>query len=361
MLYYVDAVGAARSPPPMMRDSSRESASIPLGKGTEFDLIREFLAVSAACKPGVASFANVLVGPGDDCAVVTGDGIAVSVDMAVEGIHFRRDWLDPKEIGYRAAAAALSDLAAVAATPIGMLVALALRPGDAESAGVSVMQGAAQAAAAVNAVLLGGDVTRTDGPLIIDVVVVGNVLHPVLRTGAVGGDVVWVTGELGAAAAAVRVLRRGESPGPAARLAFASPTPRIVEAAWLARHGVMHALIDLSDGLAGDAGHIAAASDVRIIIDVADVPIHPAALEEGTSTADALRLAIASGDDYELCFTAAAGAVEPLVAEFVEKFGVRLTRVGSVTEGSGVRLRDAAGQVSEMSAPGYDHFAEPSV
>jgi thiamine-monophosphate kinase len=344
-------------------NSSRNTTSTRLGKGAEFDLIREFLAAAAASarEPGADQLLDsVQVGPGDDCAVVRGDGIAFSVDMSVEGVHFRRDWLNPEEIGYRAAAAALSDLAAVAARPIGILVALALRPDDAEAVGVSVMKGAGAAASAVHAALLGGDVTRTDGPLIVDVVVVGNVVEPVLRSGAAPGDAVWVTGELGAAAAAVRVLQRGETPDPAARLVFARPAPRTAEAVWLARCGVMTAAIDLSDGLAGDAGHIAAASSVQIIIDAGDVPIHPAAQAEGAGAADALRLAVSGGEDYELCFTARRGAVEPHVASFVEAFGVRLSRIGVVGEGTGVLLRDVAGELSELSAPGYDHFAEPS-
>lgn len=343
----------------MTRESSRTMAPIRLGKGAEFDLIRKFLAAGARKAALAPSTESVRVGPGDDCAVVRGEGIALSVDMSVEGVHYRRDWLDPEEIGYRAAAAALSDLAAVAATPIGILVALALRPAEAEGTGVRVMEGAAAAAAAVNAVLLGGDVTRTDGPLVVDVVVVGKALQPALRSGAVPGDAVWVTGELGAAAAAVRVLQRGETPEPAARHAFAVPAPRTAEAVWLARHDVINALIDLSDGLAGDLGHIAAASDVKIIIDTAAVPIHPAAQAVAAGAEDALRLAIAGGEDYELCFAAPAGAVELLVRPFAEQFALRLSRIGTVEEGSGVLLRDADGRLSELDAPGYDHFAEP--
>jgi thiamine-monophosphate kinase len=334
-------------------------APIPLGRGAEFDLIRDFLATGARLSAGAGSQPAVRVGPGDDCAVVRGEGIALSIDMSVEGVHFRRDWLDPREIGYRAAAAALSDLAAVAATPIGILVALALQRGDAAATGVRVMEGAAAAAASVNAVLLGGDVTRTHGPLVVDVVVVGNALWPALRSGAAPGDVIWVTGELGAAAAAVRALQRGDAPEPAARRAFAHPTPRTAEAAWLARYGVINALIDLSDGLAGDLGHIAAASAVKIIVDAAAVPIHPAARAEAASTGDALRLALSGGDDYELCFAAPTGAVEPLVQPFTETFALRLSRIGSVQQGSGVLLRDLAGGSSELDATGYDHFAEP--
>jgi thiamine-monophosphate kinase len=329
---------------------------IPLGPGAEFDLIRGFLADAATRTQGGILPESVRVGPGDDCTVVRGEGVAISMDLAMEGVHFLRDWLTPEEIGYRAAAAALSDLAATAATPIGILVGLALRPDDARELGPRIMAGARAAAAGVKAVLLGGDSTRSIGPIVVDVVVVGSALRPLLRRGARPGDALWVTGELGAAAAAVRAWKSGRVPEPAARLAFALPTPRTAEAVWLAGRGAIDALLDISDGLAGDASHIAAASDVRIILDAAAIPIHPAVHASARDPDDALRLALTGGEDYELCFAAPPGAVEQLAAQFGETFGVQLTRVGTVHEGRGVMLRDASGRVSAMREAGFDHF-----
>jgi thiamine-monophosphate kinase len=278
--------------------------------------------------------------------------------MSVEGVHFERHWLQPEEIGYRAVAAALSDLAAVAASPIGVLVSLGLPSDIQPHTAARMMEGATAAAAGVKAVLLGGDITRTPSTIVVDVVVVGNALRPVLRSGAKPGDAIWVTGELGAAAAAVRAFSSGAAPDPAARLAFALPTPRTAEAMWLARVGVVNALIDLSDGLAGDLGHLAAASAVRIIADAAAVPIHPAARAAAANVDDALQLAFTGGEDYELCFAAAAGAVEPYVASFHDTFALRLSCIGSVTHGSGVQLRDLSGRVDELDMRGYDHLAE---
>lgn len=325
---------------------------IPLGEGAEFEMIRGFLRNAA--RDGVPVPPAVRVGPGDDCAVLRGEGLALSVDMSVEGVHFQREWLQPEEIGYRAAAAALSDLAAVAAAPIGVLVSLALRPEDVELA-AQIMDGVRAAAAGQRAILLGGDNTRSTGPIVVDVVVVGNATRPVLRTGARPGDSLWVTGELGAAAAAVRSWRAGRTPEPAARLAFALPAPRTAEAAWLAGRGVIDALIDLSDGLAGDAGHIAAASGVKVIIDAASVPIHPVVHAGGAG--DPLRMALAGGEDYELCFAAPPGAVENIAEAFTETFGIALTCVGSVHAGAGVMLRQPDGSVSELRYGGFDHFA----
>jgi thiamine-monophosphate kinase len=326
-----------------------------LGPGAEFDLIRRFLAGSPTAPPPPALPAAVRIGPGDDCTVVRGEGIAISVDMSVEGVHFRQEWLEPEEIGYRAAAAALSDLAAMAATPIGILVALAMRREDTALA-ARVMDGARAAASAVGAALLGGDSASSSGPMIIDVVVIGNVLEPLLRSAARPGDSVWVTGELGAAAMAVRAWKTGLPPDPAARLAFALPAPRVAEAAWLVRHGAAGALIDLSDGLGGDAGHIAAASAVKVILDAAAIPIHPVVHATARNRQEALRVALSGGEDYELCFTAPPGAVESIRHRFGEAFELQLARVGTVHEGSGVMVRDFDGTVAELQYGGFDHF-----
>jgi thiamine-monophosphate kinase len=332
-----------------------EMTQIPLGSGAEFDLIRRFHTGSAEGSDSEQLPDCVRVGPGDDCAVVRGDGISLSVDMSVEGVHFRRDWLEPEEIGYRAVAAALSDLAAVAATPIGILVSLAVPAHEADVA-PRIMEGARAAAAGSKAALLGGDMTRTPGPIVVDVVVVGNATRPALRRGARPGDSLWVTGELGAAASAVRAWQGGRVPEQAARLAFALPTPRVAEASWLSSRGAIDALIDLSDGLAGDVTHIAAASGVKVLLDASSIPIHPTAHAISVDMEDALQLALSGGEDYELCFAAPPGAVERLGELFTDTFGVQLTCVGTVHQGSGVQLRDFDGRVVDLQYGGFDHF-----
>ncbi len=312
-----------------------------LATGAEFDLIRRFYEDARTASP-----ADVRVGPGDDCVIV-GEGIAISTDAVVEGVHFRRDWLEPSEIGYRAAAAALSDLAAVAARPIGALVSLLAPAADVPDFAAAVMEGAREAVQAVGGVLLGGDVALSPVGLAMDVVAVGRAESPVLRSGAKAGDRVWVTGRLGGAAAAVAAWSRREQPTSEAREAFARPRPRIEEARWLTEHAVLHALIDLSDGLAGDAEHIAVASGVSIILERDALPLHP--------DAD-VRLALGGGEDYELCFTAAAGAVEPIAREFEERFDLPLRRVGAVESGAGVALRQPDGRVGPLDVAGFRHF-----
>jgi thiamine-monophosphate kinase len=327
--------------------------TLPLAPGTEFDLIRRFVP-----KPEPRRN-DVLVGVGDDCAVVSGHGhgIALSSDMSMEGVHFRRDWLSMREIGYRAAAAALSDLAAVAARPIGVLVSLALPPEDAGDPAVELMKGVREAAESVGATVLGGDVTRSPGPLAVDVTVVGDSARPVLRSGAQHGDDVWVTGELGAAAAALACLLRGEEPPAAARERFARPTPRVKEARWLAERGLLHSLVDLSDGLAGDAAHLSAASGAAILLSAEMIPVHPAVRQVAGDEEAALRMAVGGGDDYELCFTAPVGAVLGYTIDFERELGVPLTCVGRVGGGDGVWWVDAQGSRTALGIDAYQHFA----
>jgi thiamine-monophosphate kinase len=316
----------------------------PLGPGREFDLIRSLVGE-------LPDSSSLVVGPGDDAAVLP-DGWVVSTDASVEGIHFRRDWLSPEEIGARAVLVALSDLAAMAAAPVAIFLTLVMPVTDYADFGPAVLAGAVKAGHQHRAALGGGDTTRSDGRLVIGVTVFGRAPRPVLRSGACSGDEVWVTGMLGGAAAAVRDWSNGVEPPPRARATFAQPRPRITEALWLTDRVRLHALIDLSDGLASDAGHIAAASQCALRINTSSVPVHPDAARQP----DAFRLAVTGGDDYELCCTAAPGEIGRVRQEFEQRFGVKLTRVGSVHDGRGVSWVDEDGQVLKEKLMGFDHF-----
>lgn len=324
--------------------------SADLGGGGEFDMIRRFLA------GGRSEVQGVRVGPGDDGAVVAGRGIVLSSDLSVEEVHFRAGWLEPGEIGYRAAVAALSDLAAMAARPLGILVSLAV-PGPWAGRAAAVMDGARGAAEGVGGMLLGGDLTRSPGPLVIDICVVGEAEAPVLRRGARPGDEVWVTGHLGAAAAAVQALLAGHTPPPDTFRSFAAPPARIEEARWLAGYGFLTAMLDLSDGLAGDVAHIAAASGVAVVLDPARIPVAPA-VSAAFGAEKGLDLALSGGEDYELAFTVAPGLLDPLASEFRRRFGISLTRVGMVEAGAGVRLLGAAGGTAVVPPRGFQHFGD---
>jgi thiamine-monophosphate kinase len=332
-----------------VKDGGR--AVIGLGPGAEFDLIRRFLLDSPSGGD------EVVVGPGDDAAVLEGGRWAITCDQSVEEVHFRRSWMSPEQIGYRATVVALSDLAAMAARPVAVLPALALplpllRDGTAEA----VQRGIAEAARSVGATVVGGDVSRSPGPLVANVTALGVVEGTHLRSDAVPGDELWVTGRLGGAGEAVRRLLAGDAVAEGPMEAFLRPTPRVEEALWLAGHVELHALIDLSDGLASDAGHLAAASGVAVLIAGVEVPVHPGV--SGDSRRERALGALEGGDDYELAFTAAAGSVRPAQVRFEERFGIPLTRIGRIEHGEGVWwVPPGAEDPEPLSARGFDHLA----
>lgn len=307
-----------------------------LGSGIEFDRIRAIFA-------RLGGRGGAL---GDDCALVTigGTALALSTDLTVEGTHFRRTWLTAEEIGWRAAAAALSDLAAVAAQPAGLLASVGVPAEAAADLVVRIMDGVGGAAESVGASVWGGDLVAAP-EIVIDVAVVGVAPAPVRRSGAVAGDELWVTGRLGAARAAVRAWEAGREPPPAVRARFTHPEPRVPAAAWLREHGA-RAMIDLSDGLLADAGHIAAASGVACVIESDRVPAH-----DGATADDAL----AGGEDYELLVALpAAPDAARLAASFRAACDLPLTRVGRVSAGEGVALERGGTRVPLIA--GYTHF-----
>ena len=244
-----------------------DAGTLPLAGGPEFDRIRAIIQALGPRAKGLG---------GDVRYVDAGDSLlALSVDVSVEGVHFRRDWITLEEIGWRAAAGALSDLAAAGAECVGLLVALTTMPREPEESFVSVMRGVDAAVASVGGLVLGGDLSRGDA-MSLAVTVVGRTRTPIYRRGARAGDGLWITGELGGARAALAAWMAGRDPEPAARQRFTRPVPRLPEGRWLVEHGAT-AMMDLSDGLGGDAGHLAAASGLALCVELHDLPVHPAA------------------------------------------------------------------------------------
>ena len=340
------------------RHSDATSDIVEMGSGTEFDLIRDLLAranvvagTSADAGTPVSGGGVVWLGAGDDAAVIGAGRLVMSTDLSVEDVHFRRSWVTFAEVGARAVTAAASDLAAMAAAPVAVLISLAVAPQEAQAVLSGMGDGIRVALKELGAPLVGGDLAASPGPVVIDVTVVGEAEEPVTRSGARHGDELWVTGVLGGSAGAVRAWRDGAEPDPSLRASFVRTTARIKEARWLAEQVQVRAMIDLSDGLAGDAGHLAAASGVRIVLDSKLVPLHP-----DLSPEDASSLAMSGGEDYELCFVSPPGVTGPLVNEFQERFGIRLTRVGRVEEGTGVEVVGAARGRKHVSG-GFDHFS----
>lgn len=292
---------------------------------------------------------GVLVGPGDDAAVLRG-GLVVSTDLMVEDVHFSFDWVGPVEVGFRAGAAALSDMAAMGAQPGAVLVSMAVSGAD-PSLCEELQRGIRRAGDRVAVPVVGGDLSRSPGPAVVDVVAVGRARAPVPRSGAEAEQQVWVSGELGGAAAAVSAWSSARSPAPAAHSRFAAPPNRVPLGSALAAEGLARAMIDLSDGLVADARRVARASGVELRLMQDRLPIHA---EAGGD----LNLALEGGEDYELMFTAPAGT-RARILELGRELSVRLTRVGSVERGAGVVLEDRQGRRTVPGHGGFDHFAAP--
>jgi thiamine-monophosphate kinase len=327
-----------------------------LAPGPETDRIRALLDGAAAAGAETLSEPGAIP-PGDDAAAIDvppGSKLVVSSDASVEGIHFRREWMTWEVIGYRATAAAFSDLAAMAAAPLGLLVSLAVPP-ELDVAAIGALgSGLGAAAAYAGGAVLGGDIVASPGPVMLDMVVLGHTPRPVRRGAGRAGDELWVTGRLGAAAAAVADLAAGLEPTPAARTAFERPRPRIREAVWLAARGVLSAAIDLSDGLARDARHLAHASGVAAWIEWAWLPIASPVTPYLAAPAGR-RLVLSGGEDYEILFAAPAGAAGPVRDEFEDRFDVPITRVGGLARGEGLEIREPDGSTASAGS-GYDHF-----
>jgi len=307
----------------------------------EFDVLRAIFAALGAAGRDL----------GDDCALlpVGGQTLAISIDLSLEGVHFRTDWLAFKEIGWRATAAALSDLAAEGAQPLGVLVSLGI-PSNVQRAtrnaspAVQIMIGVGAAARSVGARVLGGDLVRSPRYL-VDVCVLGLAQRPVRRSGARPGNGLWVTGRLGGAGLALAALRAGRRLAPGVRHRFARPVPRIAAGRWLARRGA-RAMIDISDGLAGDAGQVAAASGIAITIELERVPCWPGV---------APRAAARSGEEYELLVAMPRSFGSAGARAFRRATGLPLTRIGACSAGRGVRITQDGRPIAPLS--GFDHFS----
>ncbi|HAT18190.1 MAG TPA: thiamine-phosphate kinase [Gemmatimonadetes bacterium] len=318
----------------------------------EFDLIRDLLAkVNQPDGTGNDGQEGVWLGAGDDAAVLDTGRLVMSTDLTVEDVHFRRSWVTFAETGARAVTAAASDLAAMAATPVAVLISVAIAPLEARAVLSELGDGIKAALRELGAPLVGGDLSASPGPVFIDVTVVGAAEEPVTRSGAHPGDELWVTGVLGGSAGAVRAWWEGAEPSPDLRASFVQPKARIEEARWLADQVDVSAMIDLSDGLAGDARDLAAASGVRIVLDPRLVPVHPDLDGE-----DAWSLAMSGGEDYELCFVSPPDVTGRRSVEFQERFGIELTRVGHVEDGTGVEVLGEGDGLDGVSG-GFDHFS----
>jgi thiamine-monophosphate kinase len=291
----------------------------------------------------------VVVGAGDDCAVLDvglGDRLMLfKTDAVVEGVHFTAA-AAPEKVGHKALGRCLSDVAAMAGSPGAALITLGL-PREFKLEYVEAVYAGMNALARRHQVaIVGGETTTSPGGIFISVALIGWVPRgkAVLRSGAEVGDAIFVTGELGGSLAGKH-------------LEF---EPRLAEARWLAQHFPPHAMIDVSDGLAGDLRHILTASRLGAELLATSIPISREArraAKAGSSAKPALLAALTDGEDFELLFTVASRDAVPLLDAWRKQFpAVALTCIGKIKAGEGITIRDKQG-VRPLTANGYAHFA----
>ena len=293
---------------------------------------------------------------GDDTAVLRAPGgtILFTADLLVEGVHFDLAWTAPGDLGYKAVAVNCSDVAAMGGIPRRALVSLGVRPGIDLEFLEALYAGMRECSDAFGMAVVGGDVSRCD-QLVVSVALLGNPAGRLVieRRGARPGHLACVTGVLGAAAAGLRLMRGGLPVRADLKAAHLRPTPRVREVEVLRRF-LPSSMIDVSDGFAADLGHICSASGVGATIDAARLPlIDPAGLP---AVLDPLELALAGGEDYELCFTIVPERAAQAAREVASRTGTQVRVVGEVTEEADGMVLVRDGATVPLVAPGWDHL-----
>jgi thiamine-monophosphate kinase len=308
----------------------------------------------------------VVLGMGDDAAVLAperGEQLVLTTDSLVEDVHFRRALTPLDAVGYKALAVNLSDLAAMGAASRAALLSLALPGTLLVSEFDAMVDGLLTLAGVSRTPLVGGNITRSPGPLVIDVTVVGSARarRIVTRGGGRAGDELYVTGWLGASAAGLAALQSGaarpelDSDLAACVARYERPEPRLRAGLIAARSRTVTAGIDLSDGLADGVRQIATASRVGAIVEAGDVPVHPGAGAWAARTSsDPLTWALSGGEDYELLFAVPKRRTRSFLAATKHWAGLQVTRVGHLTREPGVWLR--RGERLEPLGSGFVHF-----
>ncbi len=290
---------------------------------------------------------SVVVGPGDDCAVLDcgqpGRYLLFKTDAVVEGVHFTKE-AQPEQLGHKALGRCLSDVAAMGGRPLAALVTLALPDNFSPDFVERIYAGLNGLAQRHGVAIAGGETTRNPERLLLSIAMVGEVPREkcILRSGAKAGDALFVTGELGGSLAGKH-------------LEF---EPRLAEAQWLAVHFPIHAMIDVSDGLAGDLRHILKASGVGAELMARAIPItREAKLQAKAQAKPPLLAALGDGEDFELLFTLASGRAVGLLDGWKKEFPkLRLSCIGRITAEGGLKLRDKTG-LHPLETHGYVHFA----
>lgn len=293
---------------------------------------------------------NGFEGIGDDCAVLPvggGESLVFTADMLLEEIHFLRSATTARELGRKALAVNLSDIASMGARPVATILSLGLPPDVSGTWAEEFMLGYRELSAEFAIALVGGDTTRSESQIAINVTAIGRAAdtHLKRRSAARAGDIVFAGGELGASGTGLRDILAGRYDTPQAAI-HRNPQPQVAEGVWLGAHPDVHAMTDLSDGLASDLRHILDRSGVGAEIDLGSIPV--------AAGAD-LQTAACAGEDYKLLFTVAPAAAGTLAAEFLAHFGAPIHPIGRITPIPGLSwLKN--GEPEPLDWHGFTHY-----
>jgi thiamine-monophosphate kinase len=326
----------------------------------EDDLVRRIRAAAASDRDGV------IVGIGDDCAVLDvtpGTHLIAKTDLLIEDIHFRRRYAEPADVGWKALAVNISDIASMGARARWALVAIAC-PSATTPDEIDAFYGGMLALAREHGVaVVGGDTSASPAAWFVNVSLLGEAARPVLRSTARPGDVIAVTGTLGRSAAGLAVLESAHAPAGVdaetlgeMTAAHLRPRPRVAEGRWLGGADGVSAMMDISDGVAVDLPRLCVESAVRATVDVDALPISAGTRRVAAALGrDPLSWATGGGEDYELLVTCAGAAFDRVSSGLRAATGADLTRIGMIEQGSGVRFVDRQGRAVEV-ARGFEHF-----
>lgn len=315
----------------------------------EFELIRWI-------QQEAGSGDHLSLGIGDDCSIQPQQGdqdLLTSTDLLIEGIHFKREWTSMFDLGRKSAAVNISDIAAMGGTPQSLFLGIGRSKEISDGEIEAFISGVLAESKLHGAVLAGGDSCASPGPLMISVTVQGTVAtgDAICRQGASYGDAVYVSGSLGDSALALSLLQNGQQPDGYLAERFHTPGPRVALGQELSKRQLATAMLDISDGLLADLGHILAASEVGADLDIGKIPLSESFQHALCNDPSLIDLALAGGEDYELVFTS---PLKDLAEQLDSSYGV--TRIGVISQKLGLRIHQGDGDLYQCQRSGFDHF-----
>lgn len=303
------------------------------------------------------SGSHLSLGIGDDCSIQPqqeGQDLLTSTDLLIEGIHFKREWTSMFDLGRKSAAVNISDIAAMGGRPQSLFLGIG-RPKEISDAEIEAfISGFLTEVKIYDAVLSGGDTCASPGPLLISVTVQGTVAtgEAICRRGASYGDAVYVSGSLGNSALALDLLQRGQKPDRYLAERFHTPSPRVSLGQKLSRRQWATAMLDISDGLLADLGHLLEASGVGVELELSKIPLSNSFQNALSTDPGLIDLALVGGEDYELVFTS---PLKDLAVQL--DLNDAVTQIGVISQNPGLRIRQTDGELYQCRSRGFDHFA----